>query len=253
MGGGFLEGHGILLLMLAMAAVVIADVIGHALRVHHLGRLRDEENLLIQLKEDRRRQIETQDVQRASIVAQEQIVATLEQRLRWVRDEIEIELGQALTVEHEIGSRGKTRSRFRIRLLSTAGNGARKGASGAEGTRLGQLHPEIARLPNFALVWAGSQREALHRFGVAFPAPIGVSPDAPVNLDRGSGGAEASEEIGDDAVYDDATYGAEGGDAPSPLDAVPVPVPGPVAVPVAADLYRETGEPASDADRSMVR
>jgi hypothetical protein len=240
MGGGFLEGNGTLLLMLAMAAVVIADVIGHALRVHQLGRLRDEEKRLVQLKEDRRRQIETLGVRRESIVAHERIVATLEQRMRWVRDEIDAELGQALTVEHEIGSKARTRSRFRIRLLSTAGDGTRKGASGAEGPLLGNLHPEIARLPNFALVWAGSEREALHRFGVAFPSPVGVTPDAPVNLDRGSGtaaaAAEASEEFGDDGAFDDAPADAAGEDAPLP-----------------ADVYRETAETAYDAERSLVR
>lgn len=238
MGGGFLEGNGTLLLMLAMAAVVIADVIGHALRVLQLGRLRDEEKRLVQLKEDRQRQIETLGVRRESIVAHERIVATLEQRMRWVRDEIDAELGQALTVEHEVGSKARTRIRYRIRLLSAAGDGTRKGASGAEGPLLGNLHPEIARLPNFALVWAGSEREALHRFGVAFPSPLGVTPDAPVNLDRGSGAAaaEASDEFGDDGAFDDATTDAADEDAALP-----------------ADLYRETAEPAYDAERSLVR
>ncbi len=247
MGGGFLQGNGTLLLMLAMAAVVIADVIGHALRVHQLGRLRDEEKRLVELKEDRRRQIETLGVQRESIVAHERIVATLEQRTRWVRDEIETELGQALTVEHEIGSRGRTRCRFRVRLLSSAGDGTRKGASGAEGPLLGNLHPEIARLPNFALVWAGNEREALHRFGVAFPSPMGVSPDAPVNLDRGGGtteaAAEAAAEFGDDEAYDAMSAEGEGEEILSAIEPVPV----------LREAHLETAETGFDAERSMMR
>lgn len=248
MGGGFLEGNGTLLLMLAMAAVVIADVIGHALRVHQLGRLRDEEKRLVQLKEDRRRQIETLGARRESIVAHERIVSTLEQRIRWTRDEIDTEVGQALTIEHEIGSKGKTRNRFRIRLLSTAGDGTRKGASGTEGPLLGNLHPEIARLPNFALVWAGSEREALHRFGVAFPGPVGVSPDTPVNLDRGTGtaaaAAEAADEFADDGeAFDDLPADPDGEDGRLPAPAVVVPPEG----------YLENADPGFEAERSLIR
>lgn len=241
MGGGFLEGNGTLLLMLAMAAVVIADVIGHAFRVLQLGRLQDEEKRLVQLREDRKRQIDTLGARRQSIIAHERIVATLEQRTRWVREEIDGELTQALTIEHEIGSRGRTRSRFRIRLLSTAGDGSRKVASGSEGPLLGNLHPEIARLPNYALVWAGSEREALHRFGVAFPAPMGVSPDTPFNLDRTAATAASAAEMAEEFGADDAIGDPDGVDPP--LE--PVDLPG--------EAYLETADPSFEAERSLMR
>ena len=245
MGGGFLEGNGTLLLMLAMAAVVIADVIGHAFRVHQLGRLQEEEKRLVQLKADRQREMEKLGARRQSIIAHERIVSTLEERTRWVRDEIDGEVADALTIEHEIGSKGRTRARFRIHLLSSAGTAKEKIVSGSEGPLLGNLHPEIARLPNYALVWAGSEREALHRFEVAFPSSMGVAPDAPVNLDRGTDAGASPTATTDaydaDGTFDDGTEETGGIDLPAEVAAL------------APEAYLEAGDTTFETERSMMR
>ena len=244
MSSAMLEVNGTFLLMVAMAAVVIADILGHWARTRQLARLKAEEERLVRLRDERLKLVDTLGARRASIVAHERIVATLEQRIRWVREEIDADVTQALTIEHEIGSKAATRGRFRIRLLSASADASKRVASGTDGPLLGNLHPEIARLPNYAMIWAGSEREAVHRFGVSFPLAMGVVADTPTLLDRASDTMSPTDPAADPANVD----GTEGWtpeweiDAALAAEGLPPPV-----------EYLEPAEPSFEAERNLMR
>jgi hypothetical protein len=202
LGTTLLGGNGIFLVIIAIIAVVVTDVVGHWLRTRQLSKLKVEKQRLEKLRAEKEKLLDTAEEQRSTLSAHQRIVSTLKQRVSWTRDQIEAEIRVALTVEHEIGSKAKSRSRFRMRMIHADDGGRRKGADAP----LDGLHPEISRLPNYALVWAGSEKEALHRFSVAFPPSVGIAADTPTNLDRQLATGEAGS-----SPYTDEFAAADGG------------------------------------------
>lgn len=185
MEGSWLGVDVLVLFLVAIVAVVGADVVAQAAKVYRLRRLGGVEGRVARLTDTAARlAAEHREVQRA-LAENERVAASLERRIGWTEDQIGGEVKSAVLIEHELGSRGRLRDRWRARVVPL-GDGQRQPTSGA----LKPMHPQVAALPHHATIWAGNEREASHLFSQQFPSKLGYAAHGMAQLDRG-GQAEA--------------------------------------------------------------
>jgi len=187
MEGSWLGADALLIFLVAIVAVIATDVVAQAARVYRVRRMNSAEGRVKRLLEQSARLgSEHTEVQRA-LAENERVAATLERRIGWTEDQIAAEVKAAVSIEHELGSRGRQRDRWRARVVPL-GDGVRQPTSGV----LKPMHPQVAALPHHAVIWAGTEREASHLFATQFPSKLGFAAHGMAFMDRSDAAKEQS-------------------------------------------------------------
>jgi hypothetical protein len=185
MEGSWLGADALLIFIVAIVAVIATDVVAQAARVYRLRRVSSAEGRVKRLTDaSAKLASEHRDVQR-SLSENERVAATLERRIGWTEEQIGAEVKAAVTIEHELGSRGRQRDRWRARVVPL-GDGVRQPTSGV----LKPMHPAVSGLPHHAVIWAGTEREASHLFATQFPSKLGYAAHGMTFMDRSDAAKE---------------------------------------------------------------